>query len=199
MSLRGHHDEQHTANFHCLMNPIGKFEPKVSKYMSSSAKFKFCSNDIQNELLKCISHSLLRDLIERIGNQSKGASLFLLRFFCNVPKYFRFYSTACTHSRTLLRLAKTSLMSFILPIVGIRGQGCDVAANTAGRENGLQAKISKAIYLYCFGHQFNLVVQETITTLRRRLVDETALKLMIPNMRALCVTYVCLQREHMRS
>ena len=32
----------------------------------------------------------------------------------------------------------------------------------------------------------------TITTLRRRLVDETALKWMIPNMHALRVTYVCL-------
>ena len=36
----------------------------------------------------------------------------------------------------------------------------------AGRQNGLQAKIlsenSKAIYLYCFDHQLNLVVQESL-------------------------------------
>ena len=72
MCLRGHRDEQHTANFHCLMHLIGKFDPMVSKYLSSSAKLKFCSKDIQNEVLKCISHSLFRDLIERIRNESIG-------------------------------------------------------------------------------------------------------------------------------
>ena len=50
-----------------------------------------------------------------------------------------FHSTARTDSETLLRLVKTSLMSFGLPIVGIRGQGYDGAANMAGRINGLQA------------------------------------------------------------
>ena len=35
-----------------------------------------------------------------------------------------------------------------------------------GRENGLQAKVllknPKALYLYCFGHQLNLVVQDSL-------------------------------------
>ena len=34
--------------------------------------------------------------------------------------------------------------------------------------------------------------QATISTLRKNLVDEDVLKLMIPNMHILCVTYVCL-------
>ena len=191
MALRGHRDEEYTANFNCLMNLIGKFDSKVSKYLSSSAKFKFCSKDIQNEVLKCISHSLLRDLIERIRKESIGKAKvplfsiiidettdinrteqvsFCLRF-CNVHMeseevFSGFHSTTRTDSGTLLSLVKTSLMSFDLPIAGIRGQGYDGAANMAGRENGLQAKIlkenSKAIYLYCFGHQLNLVVQESL-------------------------------------
>ena len=95
---------------------------------------------------------------------------FCLRF-CNVHMeseevFWSFHSTTRTDSDTLLRLVKTSLMSFGLPIAGIRGQGYDGAASMADRENGLQAKILseniKAIYLDCFGHQINLVVQESL-------------------------------------
>ena len=74
ISLRGHRNEEHTANFHCLMNLIAKFNPKVSQYLFSSEKFKFLSKDIQNEILQTMSHSLLRDLIDRVRRESNGLS-----------------------------------------------------------------------------------------------------------------------------
>lgn len=52
IALRGHRDEEHTANFHNLMNLIGKFDSNVSQYLSSSEKFKFLSKDTQNEIYR---------------------------------------------------------------------------------------------------------------------------------------------------
>ena len=49
ISLRGHRNEEHTSNFHCLMDLITKLISKVSQYPFSSEKFKFLSKNIQNE------------------------------------------------------------------------------------------------------------------------------------------------------
>ena len=51
-----------------------------------------------------------------------------------------FHSITRTDSETFLRLIKISLMSFSLPIAGIRSQVYDGVAIIAGRDNGLQAK-----------------------------------------------------------
>ena len=66
----------------------------------------------------------------------------------------------------MLKLAKDSLLTFSLPFSDIWGQGYDGASKMSGRENGLQAKVLtvnlKALYLYCFGHQLNFVVQDSL-------------------------------------
>ena len=76
ISLRGHRNEEHTANFHCLMNLIAKFNPNVSQYLVSSEKYKFLSKDIQKEILQKITHSLLRDLLDldRVRRESSDLS-----------------------------------------------------------------------------------------------------------------------------
>ena len=186
IALRGHRNEEYTANFHCLMNLIGKFDPKVFKYLSSAEKYKFLSKDIQNEMLLCISHSVLRDFIDRVRKESIGKTKqpfysitvdetseinrceqvsFCVRFCNNKMEseevFLGFYQTGRTDSETLLNLVKSSLLSLGLSFYGVRGQAYDGASNMAARHNGLQAKIlaenRKALYLYCFGHQLNLL------------------------------------------
>ena len=80
--------------------------------------------------------------------------------------FIGFHKTSRTDANTMLKLVKDSLLTFGLPFSGIRGQGYDGASNMSGRENGLQAKVltenPKALYLYCFGHQLNLVVQDSL-------------------------------------
>ena len=62
---------------------------------------------------------------------------------------------------SLLHLVKTSLLSFGIPLTGIRSQGYDGASNMSGKNNGLQAKViaenPKALYLYCLGHQLAFI------------------------------------------
>ena len=191
IALRGHRDEESTSNFHCLMNLIGKFDPKVCKYVTSEEKTKYLSKDIQNEVLQFLSHSVLRNLVDRIKTESIGKSKeplfsiiidetsdinhseqvsFCVRF-CNSKieseeVFFEFHKTSRTDSETLFNMGKSSLLSFGLSLSGVRGQGYDGASNMAGRQNGLQAKIlaenRKALYLYCFDHQLYLIIQDSL-------------------------------------
>ena len=83
--------------------------------------------------------------------------------------FLGFHMTKKTTADALLSLIKSSLTAFNLPFSGIRGQGYDGASNMSGRNNGLQAKVAgenaMALYLYCFGHQLNLVVQDSLVAL----------------------------------
>ena len=75
--MRGHRDEDVTANFNCIVNVIAKFNPQVKKYLESDLKQKFLSPQIQNEILKDLAHALLRSLIARIRDESvKRTSVF---------------------------------------------------------------------------------------------------------------------------
>ena len=71
--MRGHRDENVTANFNCLLALIGKFNPDVEKYLGSENKVKFLSPQIQNEVLRDLAHTLLlRGLLYRIRTESIG-------------------------------------------------------------------------------------------------------------------------------
>ena len=142
-----------------------------------------------------MSHSLLSDLINRVRRESRGKSrepLFsiLIDETTDIKEraqskrlsacafvtakwkakvFLGFHKTSRTDAETLFNLVKSSLLSFGLSLTGVRGQGYDGASIMAGRHNGLQAKVlaenSKALYLYCFGHQLNLVVQDSLKSI----------------------------------
>ena len=72
--MRGHREEEVSANFNCIVNVIAKFNPQVKKYLQSDLKQRFLSPLIQNEILKDLAHALLRSLIARIRAESVGLS-----------------------------------------------------------------------------------------------------------------------------
>ena len=72
LALRGHRNEDQTANLNCIVNLIVKFNPMVERYLTSESKMKFLSPCIQNEVLKIVSNSLLRNPITRIRKESIG-------------------------------------------------------------------------------------------------------------------------------
>ena len=105
-----------------------------------------------------MSHSLLRDLIDRVRRESNGLSKepfsiiidettditrseqvsFCLRFCNNKMQseevFLGFHKTSRTDAETLFNLVKSSLMSFGLSLSGVRGQAYDGASNMAGRQ-----------------------------------------------------------------
>ena len=193
--LRGHRYENVTSNFNCLPALVGKFNPDVEKSLGSENKVKFLSHQILNKVLRDLAHTLLRGLLDRIREESIGVnkkeSVFSIILdetsdinrneqvsvsvrFCNTEMnseevFLGFNMTKRTTADALLSLIKSSLTAFNLPFSGIRGQGYDDASNMSGRNSGFQSKVASendmALYLYCFGHQLNLVVQDSLVAL----------------------------------
>ena len=84
--------------------------------------------------------------------------------------FFGFFHATTTDADTLFSILKDALQTLNLPFDAMRGQGYDGAANMSGIQNGLQAKVraenAKALWIYCFGHNLNLVVQDSMEAVR---------------------------------
>lgn len=82
-----------------------------------------------------------------------------------------------TTADALLDKLKTVLDYNSLKFENIVGSCMDGAANMRGKYNGLQAKIRKlspkAIYTYCYAHQFNLAIEKSCEQLNyiRNMID----------------------------
>ena len=65
-----------------------------------------------------------------------------------------------------LDILKSALEELNLPFCNLRGQGYDGAASMSGKESGLQTRVRqenpRAWWVYCFGHNLNLVVQDSV-------------------------------------
>ena len=141
--MRGHRDENVTANFNCLLALIGKFNPDVEKYLGSENKAKFLSPQIQNEVLRNLAHTILRRILDRIRAESIGVnkkeSVFSIILdetsdinrneqvsvcvrFCNSEMnskevFLGFHMTKRTTADALLSLIISSLIAFNLPFL----------------------------------------------------------------------------------
>ena len=73
--MRGHLDENNTANFNFLVVLIGKFNPDVEKYLGSENKVKFLSQ-IPKQVLRDLVHTLMRGLLDHIQAESIGSASF---------------------------------------------------------------------------------------------------------------------------
>ena len=80
--------------------------------------------------------------------------------------FFGFYHAKKTDAGSLLDILKSALEELHLPFCNLRGQGYDGAASMSGKESGLQTRVRQenpqALWVYCFGHNLNLVVQDSI-------------------------------------
>ena len=78
--------------------------------------------------------------------------------------FFGFYHAKKTDAGSLLDILKSALEELHLPFCNLRGQGYDGAASMSGKESGLQTRVRqenpRALWVYCFGHNLNLVVQD---------------------------------------
>ncbi|KAI6647807.1 Zinc finger MYM-type protein 1-like [Oopsacas minuta] len=78
--------------------------------------------------------------------------------------FLEFFYTITTEAEALLTVLKEALVSLNPQFGNLRRQGYDGAANMSGCEHGLQAKVReenpRALWMYCFGHNLNLVVQD---------------------------------------
>ena len=70
IALRCHGDEKKTGNIWNLLWLVGCYNNDVNSYLNCESKTKFISADIQNEMLKILSQTILRKLITAIKDES---------------------------------------------------------------------------------------------------------------------------------
>ena len=84
--------------------------------------------------------------------------------------FFGFFHATITDADTIFSILKDALQTLNLPFDAIRGHKYDGATNMLGIQNGLQAKVraenAKALLVYCFGHNLNLVVQDSMEAVK---------------------------------
>ncbi|ODM90673.1 Zinc finger MYM-type protein 1 [Orchesella cincta] len=137
--------------------------------------------DIQNEILKTISHFILRRIVAIV----KSARLYSLvvdeTSDCSVKEqvsisvrivnekleseeyFLGHYETSSTTGEVLEKIIVDGLQRFGFSLSDLRGQCYDGASNMSGKFNGVQARLlklqPKAIYVHCLSHSLNLALQ----------------------------------------
>ncbi|XP_069502344.1 zinc finger MYM-type protein 1-like [Ambystoma mexicanum] len=179
LAIRGHTDED--SNLNAILSLRGRDVPELQTWLQRT-EYKWMSHDIVNEMLAIMSHNLLRGLMKEI-HDAKFFSIILdetadVSIKEQVSVVFRiakedlqveeiflgFYQTSSTTSQTLFAILKDVLLRFGYDMENCRGQCYDGASNMAGHRHGLQTLVQevaqRAIYVHCFAHNLNLVVQD---------------------------------------
>ena len=184
LALRGHTDNE--SNFQQLLQTLGRHNENVLKF--SKTRHNWSSPDIQNEMLKIVDVEIMETVLSRIRKsgifaiiayETTDASVeeqmsIIIRYFdideLEVFEIFLgFLNVPDTKAETLFNAIKDVLQQCNLPLAQARGQCYDGASNMRGHVSGVQARMLKenpyCLYVYCIGHNLNLVVQEATKAL----------------------------------
>ena len=109
-------------------------------------------------------------------SSKREATVLLLRYIENregrmprpVERLLDVFSTGDSSGAVLCARILESLAQAGIDVQWIYGQGYDGAGNVRGNCQGLKSRIqalnSKAVYIWCYGHRFNLVIEATVSS-----------------------------------
>ncbi|CAG7731398.1 unnamed protein product [Allacma fusca] len=154
----------------------------LSSWLEQSKSFTF--PPIQNEILKIVSHAILRNKIKEIKTNQifsliinvttdvsvKEQVSFCVRTVNDDPEikedFLGLYNTSSTNADSLAALILDVFKRFDLELSSVRGQCYDGASNMSGKLTGVSTQIQemekRAIYVHCYAHSLNLAVQDVI-------------------------------------
>ena len=177
LAVRGHKHEE--GNLFQFLKCQASVVHGIDEWLKSA---KYLSQDIVNELIEIMAHSLLRSLLTEI-RQSPWFSLIadetrdesgleqLSISIRRVDESYLVYEDIVgmmelqqTDALTIANALKDVLLRYSLPLRQCRGQAYDGASNMAGRLNGVAARLlreePRAQYVHCLAHSLNLCPQE---------------------------------------
>ena len=182
LALRGHDGSE--GNFQELLRLRSRDCPELAEWLKR--KENFTHHDIQNELLRLISHDVLRGVVADVnsGSEAKYFAVIVdgtqdisgveqeslcVRFvdddFHVHEEFLGFFECASSTGNDLARMVQDALCRLNLPIANLRGMAFDGAANMSGRERGAQAILRKAqpaaLFVHCGAHCANLVAKDS--------------------------------------
>lgn len=182
LAFRGDGNEE-SSNLFQILSMRAEDDITLPQWLASKSN-KWTSHDIQDEILKTLSHAVLREILKEVQNAAFFAIIidetsdasrkeqlsFVVRVVSDnlIPEeyFLGFYELRETSANFLFNIVKDIFARFQLDIQKLRGQCFDGASNMSGCKNGLQAKIleqeHRAIYVHCNAHNLNLVVQDAV-------------------------------------
>lgn len=185
LPFRGHKCGE--GNFEQVLKHKSEDDPSLTKWLTCGRKDVYTSAIVQNEILTLFSSMIIREIVENIRSlphlqysvmmdgtrdvSGKGQEAVCLRYVDKdlVPheEFIGLYEVSSTSGENLAKVVMDVLQRLNLPIIGLRGQAYDGAANMAGKYNRAQAIIRKiqplAPYVHCAAHCVNLITQRSCT------------------------------------
>ena len=180
IALRGDGDEKE-SNFIQLLKLRGNDDPKIEVWLQRKTD-KYISHDIQNELLKVMALSILREIA---ANLSKSSFFSIMADECTDSSnkeqlvicirwiddhldphedFIGLYKVDNITADTLVAAIKDVLTC--LNLQRCRGQCYDGASTMKGARNGVAKQIAdeepRAIYSHCYGHALNLAAADSV-------------------------------------
>ena len=179
--FQGHGSDE--GNFIETLHMRAEDCPEFAKWLKR--KHNYTSNKIQNEILRMMSHKCLRKIIDEVKSESETFGIVVdgtqdiqrkeqesicIRYVDNNlevhERCLGLYNIDSTTGKSISSMIQDVLIRFNLPILNLRAQTYDGAANMSGKYNGCQAEIKKiqplALFTTCGAHATHLVVQKSM-------------------------------------
>ena len=158
----------------------------LKKWLTKS-QCKYTSPDVQNEILRIMALSILRDISSELAGKwftimidettdvsNAEQMVFCLRYVdANLEVHEQFiglYNLERTNAEMIVSVVEDVLLRMNLSITNCRGQCYDGASNMSGIRTGVATRInaleSRALYTHCYGHALNLAVQDTLKSIK---------------------------------
>ena len=176
IAIRGHEEKE--GNLMQLLYLRSEDCPNLKRYIETN---KYLSHDILHEQTALMGKHVLSGILSEIREASvyslladKASDVSMKEQLCICIRWvddsfsiheapIELINVPRTDSNMLTMLIKDSLIRMSLPITECRGQAYDGAANMLGHVRGVAAQIQteepSAIYVHCFAHCINLVLQ----------------------------------------
>jgi hypothetical protein len=190
-SFRGHDEGETSTNrgrYVEYLQYVSEFDTVLKKHLETSTVFKGTSNRIQNDLINSVSTVVLKQIKEEVKD-TKFVAILLdetsdVMNVAQLSTVLRYVDKeGLAHERFVgykdVSSDKTAaaLFEHVVQVVeefGIQeklvAQSYDGAAVMAGHLTGLctrvQAKYPSALFVHCFAHRLNLVLQKVCTNIK---------------------------------
>ena len=181
LPLRGHGDDSN-SNFTQLLALRSRDDESLSMWLRKKTN-KYISGDIQNEILRVMSNTILRSIAKDIKSakfctimvdettdvSNREQVVMCIRWIDSslVPheEFIGLYEVDSTQAAKLVKVILDILLRLGIAVSSIRGQCYDSASAMSGHHSGvatLMQEEPRAIYTDCYGHTLNLACMDAI-------------------------------------
>ena len=171
------------SNFMQLLKLRSIDDPQIDSFIEQK-RDKYCSPQIQNEILKVMALHIVRDIAKSVqqakfftimadevtdcSNKDQVAICFRTvdDNFEPQESFIGLHVVESIQADVLVEVLKDTMVRMNLSINNCRGQCYDGAANMCGSRNGVATQIAseepRATFVHCYGHALNLAAGDTV-------------------------------------